>query len=61
MDRLLIFFKIDRISCGGFYFFNDGSIRFGINAVDAAADNEAESIRFNLVGNRNLGLVCIWT
>ena len=50
VDRLLIFFKIIRISRGGFYFFNDGSTRFVINTVNAAADNEAKSICFNLVG-----------
>jgi hypothetical protein len=61
VDWRLIFFKIIRISRGGFYFFNDGSVRFGINAVDAAADNEAKPIRFNLVGNRNFGLIGIGT
>ena len=36
--RVFIFFKIIGISRGGFYFFNDGAIRFGINAVDTAAN-----------------------
>ena len=49
VDRVFIFFKIIWIARGGFYLFNNGSIRLGINAIDTAADIEAKLIRFDLV------------
>ena len=57
VKRMLVFFKIIRIARGGFYFFDDSVIQFAVNAVDAAADDQAKSIGFNRVSHRNLGPV----